>query len=131
MLFTLNLRGPQTDPAYWLHDPESLTWKAVQQAFSALGEISRQRQVPIVLLIFPEPDYSHLDPYPFEGIHQQVREEGEKNGFVVLDLLPLFREEHPERLRVSPEDGHPSPYAHALIAQQIFPLVLELLQADL
>ncbi|MBN1826098.1 MAG: SGNH/GDSL hydrolase family protein [Candidatus Eisenbacteria bacterium] len=103
-------------------------WGSVREAFRVMGDCAARRELPVLLVIFPVPPRGDRDcwqSYPYEWVHEQVRDEGLKNAFDVIDLLPVFRAHSGDSLRLSAADAHPSPYAHDLAGERIARTVLE------
>jgi len=97
-------------------------WESVVRAFRSIGETCAAHHAPVIVVIIPiiprgGPDA--WEGYPQKAIHGQVAAEAVRNGFRVVDLLPDFRRYPGDRLRVSPADGHPSPFGHDRIAEAL------------
>lgn len=71
-------------------------------------------------LIVALPVMDGLDAsYPYEAIHDAVRDYGGANGTTVIDLLPTFRGMRGAELWVHAVDHHPNEVAHRMIADAI------------
>lgn len=109
----------------WLHqDPAS--WGSVVNAFRSMGETARQAGFPVLLAILPVlPDADSRagaewqQRYRFADVARQVAAEGEKNGFLSLDLYPALATRPAGELRVSDADFHPNELGHRLIAEAL------------
>ena len=110
--------GP--DYFYALHDPAGRKWKSVEAAFARMHADAAPRDVPVVVVIIPEPPLGGWDRYAYDDLHLQIAAAARSAGLDVLDLLPRFREEDALRLRVIPGDHHLSPAGHDLAARAIF-----------
>lgn len=116
----IGFRDPYKDETQNLHHLGSLTWEKNKEAFASFKEISQSKNAPVLLIIFSEADYLTLDPYPYSWIHEQLKKEAEENGFYVIDLYDTFKKYDTSMLKVRSDDGHPSPFAHQLIANEIY-----------
>ena len=103
-------------------DPRS--WARVVQAFAELGASANERQLPVVVAIFPI--LHRLDDYPWASVHALIAAEAERNGFIVLDLLPSFRRHRAHELQVASADHvHPNTLGHRLAAEALRDLLAE------
>ncbi len=101
------------------------TWKTVDYSFRQLSSISIQKNIPIIITIFPVLEFNN---YPFLEIHKQVRDEAEKYKFVVIDLYDEFFATG-KSLRTEPGDNiHPNKQGHKIAAERIYEKVLVLIQ---
>jgi hypothetical protein len=57
--------------------------------------------------------------YPFQEIHDKVRDFCRKYDILLLDLLPAFSEHKAESLWAHPTDYHPNEIAHRIAAEEI------------
>jgi lysophospholipase L1-like esterase len=106
---------------YWryVHAPTERPWKSVQAAFARIAARARERKIPVVIALFPEFSPTPWKDYPYREQHAQVAEEGARNGFLVLDLLPRFEREAPESLLIRRDDTHPNAKGHAIAAEEL------------
>lgn len=94
-------------------------WHAAAAALRGFDALRREREIPMLLVIFPVFD-SQLDRYAYGALHTQVRLFGEELGLAVLDLLPFYRGVDARRLAAIPfTNPHPSELAHRLAADRI------------
>lgn len=105
--------------ARYLHAPDEAPWRSVASAFARFGELSRDLGFPIVLVIFPRFTPAEWKDYPIHDVHAQVAREGERHGFLVLDLLPRYERESPASLLIDPSDSHPNALGHRIAAEEI------------
>jgi hypothetical protein len=96
-------------------EPES--WSIVADAFAGFGRLSRERELPILVLIFPYLD--DLERYQYAPLHRQVAGAARANGLEVLDLYPAFRPHGAAALRLSRSDTHPNRRAHGIAAERL------------
>jgi len=79
---------------------------------------SRRSGQKLIIVLFPILyDFSN---YPFQGIHDKIRDFCEKEGIVVIDLLPVFSEYSADELWVNPTDHHPNELANRLTAETLY-----------
>ena len=125
LLWEVDIRNPWTFFTATLHNVNSPTWNSVKSSFSEFSKISENHDFPILLVIYPDPDwfsYSNynINDYPHREIHRQVKEEGKKNNIYVIDLLNEYENYDFNLLKVREDDSHPSKFAHKLIAEEIY-----------
>jgi lysophospholipase L1-like esterase len=91
----------------------------LDRSFRRLGEISRDRSVPIVVAVTP--GFRYDPPYPWRDLHDLIRGLCEANGLLCLDLQPVFE---PLDLKEHGIDvWHPSARGHAVIADALLDFV--------
>ena len=103
----------------YLHAPSEPSWKSVEAAFARIAARAKEKNFRVVLAIFPMFSPDPWSDYPFRVQHAQVAKEGERNGFLVLDLLPRFELEKPADLLIVPDDMHPNAAGHRIAAQEM------------
>ncbi len=59
-------------------------WDRVKKGLAEFASVAKSQGIPYVLMIFPCLD--DLENYKYQPIHDRVAIEGQKNGFVVLDV---------------------------------------------
>ena len=106
------------DTIRWGH-ADAAAWGTVTAAFDDMATAADAADVPRMLVIFPVDYGTPWEHYRYRREHEQVAAAARAAGFEVLDLLPEYAPHDPDALRVSPDDGHPSPAAHALAADAI------------
>lgn len=109
----------------WLHDPAGEPWRSVTEGFARFREACVERGIPVVLVVFPILRPRPWSEYPHRAEHAQVLAEGERNGFVTLDLLEVFEEVPPAELMLAEDDVHPNPRGHRLAAEALRSLLAE------
>jgi hypothetical protein len=98
--------------------PYQVDWAGCRAALERAVQITRERNIKLGLVIFPEL-YQLNGGYPFLEVHKLVSESCQRAGIPVLDLFDTFRGHEPESLWVHPSDHHPNETAHALAAEAI------------
>ena len=66
------------------------------------------------------PDFKKLSPYPFQPIHNQIKNYFISKGVNVIDTVEAFNPQKEKSYWVAHDDPHPNDEAHAIIAQKIF-----------
>lgn len=107
-------RHPWLGPTY----RRAESWRIVSEGFDRLAALAREDGDPVLVVIFPL--LTDFDDYEFAWIHAQVREEAERHGFAVLDLLDAFRDHDARDLRLLPNDTvHLGAEGHRIAAAAI------------
>jgi len=99
------------------HAPGAPGWALVRRKLAEAATLSRERGVPLVLVIFP--NLWELDDYPFAEVHAKVAAVGRRLGLPVLDLHDAFRGRDGPSLWVHPANQHPNEEAHAIAAEAL------------
>jgi len=95
-------------------------WEACRRALRRMRNLTRKRQIPMILTIFPVFDSPMDETYPYAVLHAQIREAGEALQIPVLDLMEVFQGMDTRRLAVVPfTNAHPSEIAHRVAADGI------------
>ncbi len=93
-------------------------WEQSRRALDAIRRISHERGIPLLVVIFPF--FHNLDgEYPFQVVHDVVREYCESVEIPVLDLRDSYRDHQGPELWVHPTDQHPNEIAHDIAARAI------------
>lgn len=117
----LNVRQwGQGDYYQYLHAQGHPKWESVVAAFEDIRELTENRQIPVLVVIFPEKPDRRWQKYSYAGIHNQVAETARAKGLAVVDLLEAFSQYPARTMRVRFGDPHPSPQAHAVAAGAIY-----------
>jgi lysophospholipase L1-like esterase len=85
--------------------------------FRHLGQISRDRQVPILVVLSPVFRFKLDEPYPWQDLHAFIRGLCEENDLAFLDLYASFRGR--DAAEYAFDVWHPTIKGHTLIAQAI------------
>jgi GDSL-like Lipase/Acylhydrolase family len=103
-----------------LYAPGDPGWLGAQRALREMGDLCRERGVPLVVAIFPLFGNPLDDSYPFADIHAKVAAVAEQAGARVVDLLPFYRGLDWRLLVVNgSKDEHPNEIAHRIAADAI------------
>jgi hypothetical protein len=93
-------------------------WKQSRDALDGIRRLAADHGVPLLVVIFPF--FHDLDgDYPFQIVHDLVRDYCESVGIPVIDLRRSYSEYHGPELWVHPRDQHPNEVAHEIAARRI------------
>jgi lysophospholipase L1-like esterase len=129
---TARRHGDRTEQAarwtevYQRRGPE---WIALADALKEMGAAAAERDIPIVLMLFPDfiPDMEDGTDLPFRAIHEQVMEAAAEAGFAVFDLTSSFLRRGGDWRRwwAARYDAHPNAAASAAAAQDLADYLVE------
>jgi hypothetical protein len=106
----------------YLHEPEK--WNRCREALTGIRDLCRQNDCKLAVAIFPF--FVNLNgDYPFQPIHDHVRNFCVEAGIPVVDLRESFREFEGPELWVHPTDQHPNEQAHRIAAESIVNFLTE------
>ena len=104
----------------YLHAEGHENWNSVVSALADIRRLTEERQIPVLVLIFPERPEKRWGSYLYADLHRQVAEIARDNDFAVIDLLDRFAKHPPRKMRVRVSDSHPSTWGHAVAAEAIY-----------
>ena len=103
-------------------------WGSVVKGFERMAALVGAAGIPLLVAIFPRtPSGSGWSDYRHADLHARVAAAAEQNGLRVVDLLEVFAQHDPERLRLGRNDRHPTPFGHAVAALALHAPLRELL----
>ena len=106
-----------------VHKDEKL-WGNAADSFNEIRKISDKNDIKVIMVIFPV--LYDLDDYKWEWVHEMVRNESDKNGFIFIDLLEAYSKYEAEELRASKDDLlHPNKKGHEIAAEEIYEFLEE------
>lgn len=116
-----NIRMMRHDSDYYeyLHYDQSPQWRSVIEAFTDIREATRERDIPLLLVIFPNTRDAPWAEYPYEHLHRQVTRAALENSFAVIDLLGAYSGQAPAGLMIREGDSHPTQQGHEFAARAI------------
>jgi lysophospholipase L1-like esterase len=125
----IDVIDPPTHPdKYFPPDPESGQWKEFWNQVSAIDRLAREKNIPVVLIMFPLEFQVIDEAYPTLPQELLTAKAGEA-GIPALDLLPAFQQacrEKPggacqleDRYLFADVWMHPSAYGHTLTAAEL------------
>ena len=95
---------------------EDAKWQQCRAALADIAKITRERDINLLVVIFPF--FIELNgDYPFQEIHDQVRGFCREQEIACLDLRDTYAAYSGPELWVHPTDQHPNELAHKLAAQ--------------
>jgi hypothetical protein len=90
----------------------------MQSKLRELAEYANTHHIRLYLAMMP--DVHNLVDYPLSFVHETMRTAAERAGYRYVDLLPALRGRPPAELFAMPGDPHPSAFAHERMADAIF-----------
>ena len=97
------------------------TWNRFKTAVRGMKDDSDEHHVPFFAMVFPLFSHRLDDGYPFQKIHDQLRDFLKLQGIQNVDLLPSYRNIPPDRLQAIPgRDSHPNEIAHRIAADALY-----------
>ncbi len=101
-------------------------WSRFSSAMGTIVKMCKERNIPLVAVVFPLFGYVVDDAYPFYPIHQKVSGLLDSLEVKHLDITEAYRNIPLERLQVIPGvDRHPNEIAHRIAAERILPFLKE------
>ncbi|MBP9839199.1 MAG: hypothetical protein KBC84_10875, partial [Proteobacteria bacterium] len=100
---------------------DSEKWKIFTNSLSEINTLCKEKQVPLLTVVFPMFTHAFDEEYPFKAVHTQIDSFLESVNIANLDLLPFYEGIPPERLQASVgEDAHPNEIANRIAADAIY-----------
>jgi hypothetical protein len=100
---------------------EGLTNSKIIPALKELAVLSRERPIPVIVVLMPWLDDLAEDKYAFKWVHKLYAEECEKNGLHLLDLYETcFKNKEPSLFWVNSSNRRPNALGHKMIAEQVY-----------
>jgi len=112
--------GDHADYFVALHEGAA-SWGRVEAALTDLAEISRERRIPVYVVIFPI--FKDLDAYPLAAVHDKVRAAAEGGGLTVVDLLGEYESAERAGESIVRDLAHPSEKGHAIASAAMLRLL--------
>lgn len=113
-----------------LYEDDFEGWQACKAAFNQMSDHARQRDVPMLAVVWPRFTIDSFEDgsYPDSHIHNKVLSAIKEAELPVLDLLPVFAKYgyKPRHWWVLPSDAHPSIEAHRVAGKAIAEKLKEL-----
>lgn len=98
-------------------------WNRVLKSFSHIQQLTRQQNIPVVLIIFPI--LHNLANYQWKDIHWQVKQAAQTYNFHVIDLLESYQAYPQHKLQVYNGDNiHPNQFGHLIASQALYQFLL-------
>lgn len=100
----------------------SATWNEYKKVFEKISQISKEREVPIIIVLLPV-WYRLNDDYEFKSIHEELDRTIHDAGLYSLNLAPSESVWYEDAMgyRINPRDAdHPNAKGHGKIADAIY-----------
>jgi lysophospholipase L1-like esterase len=94
-------------------------WNATRAGLVRIRAACTARGVPFAVVVFPMLERTQTGRYPYQGLHTAIAEFCDAQGITRFDMLDAFLGREARALWAHPTDQHPSPEAHALIANAL------------
>ncbi len=104
-------------------------WVEAREAFADMIALCHKRNIPLIVVIYPDYTQEFDDRYSYQAIHEEVFEWADKSGVRTVDMLPYMRGKDANNYRVK-GDGHPNGKAFAEAAQVLAPVIHESLEGS-
>ena len=103
---------------------DSPGYQAVAKGLTEIATLAHERQVPLVIAVFPLFGNPLDQTYPFESIHHKLEVLCRPLGVIHVDLLPYYRGVDWRLLVVEGgADEHPNEVAHRIAAEALLRVV--------
>jgi hypothetical protein len=106
-----------------VYDPGQQGFIVMQRELKKLADYAQAREIRLFFMMIP--DVHDLVDYKFTFVHDTMRKIAGQDGYVYVDLLPAMTGLRPEETWAMPGDPHPNAFAHKLMADTIFPLLVQ------
>ena len=101
------------------------TWNATQAGLLELKKVLDEKQVPLVVAVFPMLSQLDLEPYPYAGLIAMATAFCRENGIRCVDVSPPFLGRNEVDLWVHPTDQHPNHVGQRMIGDAVFTFLRE------
>lgn len=106
-----------------VYQSDSEGYKQMVASLQRLRDYCTANSIRLYLAVVP--DIHNLSPYPFGFIHEKMRMLADHLSMDYIDFLNVMSEVDAESLWAMPGDPHPNALGHALMAQELFPRLVE------
>jgi lysophospholipase L1-like esterase len=105
-----------------VYDPAQPGFVVMEDELRKLAQYAQAHGIRLYFMMIP--DVHDLVDYKFTFVHDIMRNFAQANGYSYVDLLPAMRGLQPQQIWAMPGDPHPNAFAHQLMADAIFPLMV-------
>jgi lysophospholipase L1-like esterase len=105
-----------------VYDANQHGFQVMRERLRELSQYAKEHGIRIYLVMTP--DVHNLIDYKFEYIHHLMQQVATGEGYIYIDLLPAMRGKAPQELFAMPGDPHPNALGHELMAEAIFPVIV-------
>lgn len=109
----------------YLHATEGGKWQSVVEALGDIEQLAAEREIPVLLVIFPYVTIATWADYAYEDLHEQVRDAAIATGIYALDLRDDFSKYPADLLIVGKKNRHPSVVGHRAAAMAIYKWIVK------
>jgi hypothetical protein len=106
-----------------LYDPGQPGFVTMEQELKKLAQYAQGHGIRLYFMMIP--DVHDLIDYKFMFVHDIMRDFAQHNGYAYIDMLPAMSGLRPQEVWAMPGDPHPNAFAHKLMADAIFPLIVK------
>ena len=107
-----------------LYKDNNQSFLEMKESLNKLSEYSKRTNSQVLLTVIP--DIHFLEDYPFETIHEKMKNLSTELGFEYHDLLPSFENIPFEELQIIPGDSHPNEFGHQRISESLYPKIKDI-----
>ena len=107
-----------------IHTDKYRGWKETVNAYNKLREITKEKNIPVIVVLFPSLDFS-FNHYPFLRVHKKVKSLMKAEGFIFVDLLPYLKKYKNTQLFADAIDRHPNRIVHSLVANILYDIIVK------
>ncbi len=97
-----------------------VVWDAYRSELLSISHFAKERNLPLIVVIFP----NLLAPEESVPITAPIIDLFARGNIAVLDVGAIIKEYNTDMLVVNSVDQHPSEFLHRLVAQHLYPMVL-------
>jgi lysophospholipase L1-like esterase len=105
-----------------VYEPSNSGFIEMQNALAKLAIYCKENNIRLYLAMTP--DLHNLTQYPYNDIHEKVKNISTSLGYTYIDLLPSLKGLLPEQVWAMRTDPHPNALGHERMAEAIFPNLL-------
>ena len=106
-----------------IYDKNSPGYKKMKNSLFKLSEYAKSKDIKIYILMVP--DIYDLKNYKYLFIHELIKEIALEYNYIYVDSLPLFKNREFETLNAMKGDRHPNALGHKIMADAIFPFLIQ------
>ena len=105
-----------------IYKKNSIGFQNMERNLKKLAEYANSKNIRIYIVMIP--DINNLIDYKYDYIHEMIAEVAKANNYNFIDTLPKFRGLSFESLYAMPGDPHPNAKGHKIIAETVFPVLV-------
>jgi len=105
-----------------VYEEDAPGYVAMQAALTKLSDYAKKNDVRLIFAMTP--DIHNLTNYKFGFIHERMKALAEKLGFTTVDFLDQLKGIEPSSIWAMPGDPHPNSLGHKIMAEALYPLLV-------